>query len=365
MADAGDSKSPGGNPVRVRLSPRASAMTHLSVLVLAQLAAAQHPTLRGAIVAAETGQPLGFSIVTLLPNGGRQFSDAAGAFSFVAAPGSYVLSVRQIGYAPLDTQIVVGDSTSVRIALRRLAIELPPVTITAQRCTNPGRPDSSDAALRAVFDQLQENARRYELLADSFPFEYTLELSAREVSQRGDTGDPVRRRLHFSSEQDHPYHVGRVVEPAWGAWGNPDSFVVIHSAELQDLGNPTFVANHCFSLAGRDTIGGETLVRINFEPAARIGSADMAGAAYLDSTTYELRYTETRLTRPERSALIDTRAMNFRTRFHNIAPGVPLQDSLIVITTYRYGPRAKVIDVQRTLDVRFRRAKPGGTSEHP
>ena len=46
--------------------------------------------------------------------------------------------------------------------------------------------------------------------------------------------------------------------------------------------------------------------------------------------------------------------MRFLTRFHNIAPGVPLQDSLIVVTTYRQGPRAK-ITTQRTLDIRFKR----------
>src|SRR5438445_4346214 len=125
-------------------------------------------TLRGTVVSAETGLPLSFSIVTLHPNVGRQFTDGAGAFAFEGAkPGTYLLSVRQIGYTPLDTQVVVGGDSTVRmrIALRHLAIELPPVTIAAGQCTNPGRPDSTDSALRAVFDQLQENARRFELLA--------------------------------------------------------------------------------------------------------------------------------------------------------------------------------------------------------
>jgi len=322
--------------------------------------AAQQPSLRGTVVSTETRQPLAFSIVTLHPNVGRQFTDGAGAFAFPGtSPGSYVLSVRQIGYTPLDTQIVVaGDSTTiVQIALRHLAIELPPVTIAAQQCTRPGRPDSSDAALLAVFDQLQENARRFELLADSYPFHYDLELALREVNQRGDTSRPALQTLRFSSDDNHPYAVGRVVEPAWGPWGSPDNMLVIHSADLQDLGNADFIANHCFRLVGRDTIGGETLVRIDFEPAVRIRSADMAGAAYLDSITYELRYTETSLTQPERSALVSVRSMNFRTRFRNIARGVPLQDSLTVVTTYRYG-RLRKIDTQRTVEVRFSRQPP-------
>jgi Carboxypeptidase regulatory-like domain len=327
---------------------------------IAPPASAQQPSLRGTVVSAETGQPLGYTIVTLHPNGGNLFTDASGAFAFARTTvGTHLLSVRQIGYAPLDTGIVIreGSETILHIALRHLAIELPPVTITAAQCTQPGPPDSTDAALLAVFDQLQEHARRYELLADAYPFHYELEMSERNVNQRGDTGRPYVRRLRFSSDDDHPYAVGRVVEPGWWPWGGAAEVVVIHSADLQDLGNPSFIKSHCFRLAGQDTIEGETLVRIDFEPATRIGSADMAGAAFLDPTTYELRYTETRLTRPERSLLTDVRAMTFRTRFRNIAAGVPLQDSLTAITTYRYR-RGATIDTQRTVAVRFRRQPP-------
>lgn len=345
-------------------------MAHRAVLLslvglywpFAQLAARQASdgTLRGTVVNAETGQPLGYSIVTLHPNVGKKFTDARGSFSFAGITrGTYLLSVRQIGYTPLDTQIVVrqGSTPILRVALRRLAIELPPVTIAHTPCRNPGPPDSSDAALLAVFDQLQENARRYELLANSYPFQYVLELSDRTVNQRGDTSKPDVRKLRLSSSDDHPYAVGRVVEPAWGPWGDPANWLVIHSVELQDLGNVSFIKHHCFRLAGTDTLGGDTLVRIDFEPAARVGTADMAGSAYLDPITYELRYTVTSLTRPERSELADVRSMTFLSRFRNIAPGVPLQDSLAVVTTYRYGRRVK-IGTQRTVDVRFKRRPP-------
>ncbi|HWC73749.1 MAG TPA: carboxypeptidase-like regulatory domain-containing protein [Gemmatimonadales bacterium] len=316
---------------------------------------------RGTVVSAETGLPLGYSVVELQPNIGQRFADSSGAFVFSAvSPGTYVLSVRQIAYTALDTQIVVRDNeaTVVRVALRHLAVELPPITVTAAQCIHPGPPDPTDTALAAVFDQLQENARRAVLLADSYPFRYVLELSERTVNQRGDTGKPEVRRLHFYSEDHHPYAEGRVVEPAWGPWGDPQTTVVIHSAELQDLGNARFIANHCFRLAGLDTLAGDTLVRVDFEPAKRIGSPDMAGSAYLDRTTYELRYTTTSLTRPERSDMSDVRSMTFLTRFRNIAPGVPLQDSLRAVTIYRYGGDRAKIDTQRTLDIHFKRAPP-------
>jgi carboxypeptidase family protein len=326
------------------------------LLIAAQIA------VRGTVVSAESREPLDLSIVALQPGFAQRFTDRGGNFAFDGAqPGRYLLTVRQIGYAPLDTQLVVaGDTTtSVQIVLHHLAIELPPVTIAASQCTKPGPPDSSDAAVHAVFDQLQENARRFELLADSYPFRYTLELSERLVTQRGDTGPPVVRRLEFSSRDNrtHPYAVGRVVERAWWPWGSGDTLAIIHSADLDDLGNPAFIANHCFHLAGRDTIGGRTFVRLDFEPAIRIGSADMAGAVYLDSLTYELRYTKTSLTRPGRSALRDVSSVSFRTRFRNIAPHIPLQDSLSVTTTYVFGQGAKV-ETQRTTQVRFRRQPP-------
>jgi hypothetical protein len=326
-------------------------------VALVQVIATAPPLISGTVRGAESGQPLAFSIVSLLPKGLRQFTDGAGAFAFDATtPGTYILSVRQIGYAPLDTQIVVGETATVlHVALRRLAIELPPVTVTAARCIHPGRPDSSDAALRAVFDQLQENARRFELLADSYPFDYVLELARREIHQRGDTGRPIVRRIRFSSSDDHPYAVGSVVEPAWGPWGNTGK--VIRTADLRDLGNPSFIANHCFHLAGYDTIAGQILLRIDFEPASRIWSPDMAGAAYLDSATYELRYTETSLTRPDRAELEDTHAIHVRTRFHDIAAGVPLQDSLTAVTVHRDQRRAS-IETQRTVEVRFRHKHP-------
>ena len=335
-------------------------MTFPLLLTVAQLVAVPAPALRGTVIGAETGQPLGFSIVSLIPPASKRFTNATGAFAFPdVGAGKYVLSVRQIGYAPLDTPIVVraDSATTLVLRLRHLAIELPPVTIAATQCTNPGPPDSSDTALRAVFDQLQENSRRFELLADSYPFRYQLEQTVRYVNQRGDTGRPMTKRMWLSSSdnREHPYAVGRVVERGWGPWG--DDVLLIHSAALEDLGNPSFVANHCFRLAGRDTMGGETLVRIDFEPATRIPTADIAGAAYLDSITYRLRFTETTLTRPERSALTNVRDVRFRTRFRTVTHGIALQDSLTAITTYRFGQDRR-IETQRTLEVRFRRPLP-------
>lgn len=330
----------------------------LGIQHLRVVAALLAPSLHGTVVALESGQPLGFSIVTLEPRIGKQFTDAGGRFVFESLPrGTYVLSVRQIGYAPLDTQIVIADesATLVRVALRRLAVELPPVTVTPKRCTRPGRPDSSDAALLAVFSQLEENAKRFELLADSYPYRYTLEIAERTVNQRGDTGRSIVRKLEFTSRNASTYARGGVVGPSYPPW-EPGG-LVIETGGPEYFANTSFIANHCFHLSGRDTIGGETLVRVDFDPGERVWSADLSGAAFLDSLTYELRYMETNLTHPEETDLDGVRTIVARTRFRNVAPGVPLQDWMVVVTTYR-SRRSKRIQTQRTLDVRFLRRRP-------
>jgi hypothetical protein len=301
-------------------------MKWLFWLACAQGVSAQQSTLRGTVLSAETREPLGLSIVTLVPSGGKQFTDPSGVFAFPDIPaGTYLLSVRQIGYAPLDTQIIVRDDrpTTFVLALRHLAIELPPVTITGRaRCTTPGPPDpKTSPALAVVFEQLQENARRYALLADSYPFEYQLEQTLRNVNARGDTLRPRIDTLRLTSRDERPYQPGRVVTPSYGPWRGD---LLVRTMALEEFSNPTFVKNHCFYLMGRDTIEGEKLVRVDFEPAAHLG-ADMAGAAYLDSVTYQLRFTESSLTRPEQSELDNVKTMIARTRFRDIGQGIPVR----------------------------------------
>jgi|SRR6267378_1623706 len=329
------------------------------VTLLSQIHPAAGQSIRGTVIVARTGQPLPFSVVMLSPGDARIFTDGQGRFSFPNLGNStYVLSVRQIGFSPVDTQITLrgDDAPVVRIALHALVVQLPPLVVIGYGpCTAPGRPNfPDDSALVAVFDQLQENARRFELFADSYPFRFRLERTLRDVTRRGDTLKTVRE-LSIRSGEDTAYEVGRVVSPGSGQWNNE---LYVHTTILQDMVKSSFVENHCFHLVGRDTIESETLVRIDFEPATRLAWTDIAGAVYLDPITYELRFTETALTHPERSELRDVNTMTTRTRFHSIAPGIPLQDSLIAITTYRFGRFSKRIETQRLLEVRFRHPPP-------
>jgi hypothetical protein len=343
--------------------PRSSPAAALALLA-PLCATAQEPrpvavTLRGTVVAAGTGERLPFSIIALHPSPHQLFTDEHGAFALSGvSPGRYRLLVRQIGYTPADTIVAVrGDSdVSVRIELTHLAIDLPPVTVTGRTtCTAPGPPQGSvTPGLAAVFDQLLENARRFELLADSYPFRFRHERIYRRVTGRPDTVTVGVDSIEQASEGElKPYRPGQIVVEGTGPFQGQR---VVLLPGLAQLGDTAFTATHCFRLAGRDTIEGTTLVRLDFEPVATLRSADVAGAAYLDSLTYQLRYTRVTLTRPGR-ALPGTVALVATTRFREIAPGVVLHDHVHVVTTLPTPMRSSVpalrIEEQRLLSVRF------------
>jgi hypothetical protein len=329
----------------------------LVVLMLAH----QTGGLRGAVTAAETGEPLGFSIVQLVPNLGRQFTDRAGVFAFRSIPaGTYLLSVRQIGYTPFDSQLVIraGGDLRLHVVLRHLAVELPAITITAQaKCTHPGPPDRvATPALATVFDELLENARRLELLADSYPFRMRLERAFRMVDKRGDTlGADIDTLLLESDETQRPYRPGQVVTQGTGPFRDRR---IVSLPSLREFGDSVFLRYHCFRLAGRDTIEGETLVRIDFEPADHLSHPDVAGSAYLDSLTYQLRYTDSELTRPGRARIRSIRGLTARIRFRDVVPGIVLQEYVEAITTFRSGEFTSRVETQRFVGVQFKRPPP-------
>ena len=257
--------------------------------------------------------------------------------------------MRQIGYAPAETTFVVAFQAdlSIRIPLGRVAVDLPPITVTGElTCVQPGPPDPVvTPALAAVFEQLLENARRYRLLADSFPFSFVLE---RAYTSTGEARavDTIRQT---SVEERRRYRPGAVIE--WGT-GPFRGDRIVRLPALDQFADSLFVHNHCFRLAGRDTTEGETFIRVDFEPAARIRSSDVAGAAYLDVGSYQLRYTHVRLTRPERG-LRGVLSLVATTRFREIVPGIVLHDRVRGVTSLP--GRVERVEEQRLLAVHFTR----------
>jgi len=308
----------------------------------------------GTVVAGETGQPLPFSVVALLPAYSRRFTDQTGAFTFAGlAPGSYRLLVRQIGYNPLDTVFAVrADSVvGIRITLTHVAIQLPPVTVTG-RTTCVGPRGAIAPELAAVFDQLLENARRFELLADSFPHRFRIERVFSTVDREG--RNEVSQVDTFERESSYrwPYRPGRIVGPASGPLNNER---LVRLPSLPDFADSTFVRAHCFRLVGTDTLAGSTFIRLDFTPVATLSATDVEGTAYMDPATFQIRYATVRLTRPERE-IPGVAAMAATIHFSEIAPGILMHDHVRAVETFEssHTPTER-IEEQRLLGVHFLR----------
>jgi hypothetical protein len=342
-------------------------------LALGALAALQQAPRRvsvsGRVVTGPDSEPVPYSIVSLMPGYPRRLTDDSGRFQFsTVAPGTYRLQVRQIGFAPRDTVIEVrAAGLELRFTLERLGILLPPVMVAAtSECVVPGAPDvqafPEDAA---VFGQVVDNARRGRLLADAFPHQLRterivtdLELPSRRETSWTDT-------LDLESAARWQYEPGKIVahvpysnDPAVRQYLNPwRDQDLVRLPTLEDFADSSFVANHCFQLAGMDTLAGGRFVRLDFRPAARIKTTDVAGAAYLDSASYMIRYAIVRATHPERGVRGMT-SLVATSWFREVVPWIVVTDQLRSVSRTRGTPTIERTEIQRLLRVHFWKAVP-------
>lgn len=299
---------------------------------------------------------LPFSVVSLEPGFPARLSDARGRFVFTdLRPGLYRLVVRQIAHVPFDTMLVIGTEplAPLLVTLQRVAISLPPITVRGTiECRVPGPPDPTiSAAAAAVFEQAVENARRYRLLSDRFPHRSLVERTLLKVDETGRQRVTKVDTLGRESGAAWPYRPGFLVADGSGMRRGE---LMIRMWSLADFADTTFIRNHCFRLAGRDVIDGETFVRLDFQPPRSFGEIDVEGSAYLDSATFVVRHAVVRLTQP-RQGLPNVADVVAHTQFRLVAPWIVVHDRLSAVTRLRYPRGAERIEEQRLLDVRFAR----------
>jgi hypothetical protein len=112
-------------------------------LGLAREASAQATgAIAGVITDSATGRPISGALITV--DGGRRggISDTTGAYRIRALhAGTYAVSVRALGYAPLrrdSVQVRAGGTSAVSVAMRPRAVELAPLVVeTADRILDP------------------------------------------------------------------------------------------------------------------------------------------------------------------------------------------------------------------------------------
>lgn len=333
--------------------------------------------LRGSVTDT-AGTRVPYALVRILPATSEQFADERGGFTARGlVPGAHRVQVRQVGFHPFDSAVTVAASgPALRIVLRPLAIRLDELTVTtAGRCTNPAPPDpATDPELASIFAELRENARRFAVLADSYPFLYYVERTFTDLGESGAVLNSAEDTVEYRSDSRARYRPGDIIAWGPGLAGRPGR--VLRLPSLPDLADSTFHANHCFAFGGVLERDGRRLLRVAFRAADRLRTPDIDGDAYLDPDSYQLRYLSIRLTRPERatprllSASIGMTPIELNPNV--LVPGTVRGATVPAPTLTAYPERgptsertAQYVEVQHLLRVHFLRPLPVDSTRSP
>jgi hypothetical protein len=328
-------------------------------------------TISGTIVAAGTLHPIPYSTVLLQPLSRERFTDQDGAFAYYAvAPGKYQLRVKQVGFLPQDTTLVVTANMPIKlsIVMNRIATALDEVKVSAppRLCLTPDQTGAvPDSELAVVLEEAKKNAQREQLLRRWYPFEYKL-------AQAHDTYD-IDLKKHtmqydtatFRSDDSWRYIRGKVVTNDKSKFfGNVR---LMRLPTLTDLADRAFLENHCFKYSGVVDQDGKRVHRIDFLPDSLLIAPDVEGSIFMDSASYKITRAEFRLTRGGsiKPAIL---GMEVTTLYREILPNVALFDEirskqpLGVIT--KGGNRIESHETQKLLSFRFLIISPPGVTGH-
>jgi hypothetical protein len=328
-------------------------------------------SIAGIVVAKETGAALPYSVVSVAALGRERFTNERGAFVFVGiAAGRVRLLVKHIGYAPttLTVDVRVGATDTVHVVLAKIAVELNRVTVEGLgRCTSPGPPTpAADPVFAAVFEQLRENADRYRLLAESYPFAYAMERRSTIHYVGGDTVVTSIDTAQIGTGVRWRYVPGTLVTEGYGPASRQVLFNIPTLLQFAERG---FLDNHCFGNAGADVVDGHAVVRIDFSASVRIKLPDVSGSMYLDRETFQIRRSTLRLTRiPDETPQIA--AVEVVTDFREIMPSISVPttiQSVHVLHTDRTRPVLPdtTYEIQRMVRLAFLKTRPGEEPKVP
>lgn len=313
--------------------------------------------------------PLGYAVVSAPDLGIERFVGPTGVVALqVPLPGRVLLRVKRLGFTARDTVVTVtaGTPLQVTLALGRFSYRLPAVRVVeVPPCRRPGLRADTDPAVRGVVEQLRQNAERYRLLAESYPFVYRSErIFRRQVAQgtpqleRGDTvvvdGSPTAWR----------YGPGTLISRESVA-GQREGRWVMHLPQLSDLADDTFVGAHCFHVMGEEQKEGASLLRVEVRASERIRGADVDLTVWLDPRDFQLRFASFRLTNfAQRFPTLV--AVESEVSYTEVAPFIPVMyETKARNVDGRGRPEARrtiFYEDQRILELTFLRERPPGAA---
>jgi hypothetical protein len=317
------------------------------------LALAQNATVIGQVRVADGGHPLGYSAVSVVAPPMNLLTGDAGRFTLVNLPaGQLRIRIKHIGYAPRDTVLMLAanDTARIEVSLSRLVIQLPAMLVSG-KCTNQSPTEAQPAVLAELFDQVNQNAERYRMLANAKPFVMQV---YRVLGIRNPSGtivptsiDTIVRRPFPPS----PYKPKEVVTRGEGAQAGD---WVLGLPELPDFADTAFTNNHCFRYAGKTKVDEDSLIQVDYEPVPWLDKeVDIEGSLFVRTTDYQLVRTITKLNKVpgqlSRAGLLDATVV---ARFSEVVSGVPVLDQWELLSRYRR-PIASRISLGQVFGIKW------------
>ncbi len=327
---------------------------------MAQTVAAGAAVIIGVVVRQGAGDSLGYSVVSVPATGREQFTNDRGLFSLRELPtGSLRLRIKHIGFTPLDTVIPLreNDTVRVRIALARLVVELPAVHVAGACGT--GKPNAKESeALAALFDQVQQNAERYRLLAQSHPFQLKVEHTRGPKRPNGDFVPPLQvDTVMEEGLPPYPYQVGHLTHLVLNYTGPGRIPRILTVPTITDFADTAFSNNHCFTYAGRAKVDGVPVLRVDYQPTPSLKKVvDIKGTIYVREDGYQLVRADMELTGvPPELGTTNMKGMRVQATFTEVVPGVPITATVESMETLRgtpdgIGERVAVMNVHWVKD---------------
>lgn len=342
--------------------------TLLLALLAAPAALMAQGTLRVEVRGAPADVPLAYAVVALPDRGVERFTDAQGVVVLpVDASGPLLVRVKRLGFVPRDTTLAVTAEPGQRltVTLTRVSFRLEAVQVVAwPPCRRPGIPArGADPQLAGIIEQLRQNAERYRLLVEQYPFRYA---SEREFTRRvlGESESLIRRdTMVFEGRPDWRYEPGRLVSierAGAGVPGAPRGWIM-HIPLLSDLADERFIANHCFHVAGLEEKEGARLLRLDIVAAERLRGPDVNVTAWLDPAGFQLRHATFTLSRVP-SQFRDLLQLTSRVTYAEVAPFIPVMEETVAENLVREGRSGQAtvsyLERQRIVEMTFLKGRP-------
>lgn len=318
--------------IRSRKSSKAErALAAVAILLASALAAlgAQQPTseLRVRVSAAE-GVPIGGALIALLDAHDSVVAEGLSAESGVrvlrAAPGSYRVRVRRVGFLPyVSAPVVLPRAGELALSVESPRVVLEGIVVNSRsQCR---RKDSSAEALATVWDEIDKALRSSQLTTDDLAGMGTARTYRRELASDGTvvaadtTTFRIGNRRPFGAIDPAELAAKGYVEGdeqnGWSAYA-PDETVLL---------SDQFAATHCFRLVRQADRPSQ--IGVAFEPAPRRKLPEISGVLWVDEKTAELRDVVFHFVNAK--ALSQFNAGGF-TRFRRVASGAWIVDEWLL-----------------------------------